>query len=186
MQGAGAERISWVRVWDPFVRLFHWSLVLSFAVAWLSPHSSETIHMWAGYAAGGLVFLRVLWGFIGTPHARFSSFVHHPSTIVAYLKAIVAGTEARHVGHNPAGGAMIVALILAMAATAFSGWLLTTDAFWGNERMSHLHHLMADGLLLLVLLHLAGVVLASIRHRENLVGAMIVGRKRAPEADPAE
>ena len=169
----------WVRVWDPFVRLFHWGLVLSFAVAWLSADTWEEVHMWSGYAAGGLVLLRLAWGFIGTPYARFAHFVHPPVTVIVYLKAIVTGSEARHVGHNPAGGTMIVALMLAMAATAFTGYLLTTDAFWGVSWMQHLHDWSAHGLILLVGLHLAGVALASFRHRENLVRAMIVGRKRA-------
>ncbi len=173
----------WVRVWDPFVRLFHWSLVLSFATAWLSAHSWDDLHMLAGYAAGGLVLLRLIWGFIGTPYARFAHFVRSPRTVIDYLKAIVTGSEARHIGHNPAGGAMIVALILGMGATAFTGYLLTTDAFWGDTTMQHLHDWSAHGLLILVAVHLAGVALASLRHRENLVHAMIVGRKRAAEAE---
>lgn len=173
----------WVRVWDPFVRLFHWSLVLSFAIAWLSANSWDDLHMLAGFAAGGLVLLRLVWGFIGTPYARFKHFVRSPQAIVAYLKAIATGSEARHIGHNPAGGAMIVALILAMGSTAVTGYLLTTDAFWGDPAMQHLHNWSAHGLLILVGLHLAGVALASVRHRENLVHAMIVGRKRAAEAE---
>jgi cytochrome b len=172
-----------VRVWDPLVRLFHWSLVLSFAVAWLSANSREYLHNWAGYAAGGLVVMRVAWGFVGTPYARFSNFVRPPGTVLAYLKAILKGSEPRYVGHNPAGGAMIVVLMLAMVSTAFTGWLLTTDAFWGVVWMQHVHHYLAHGLLLLVSFHLAGVVLASYRHRENLVRAMISGRKRPVEAD---
>ncbi len=173
----------WVRVWDPFVRLFHWSLVLSFAVAWLSAHSWDDLHMLAGFAAGGLVLLRLVWGFIGTPYARFRHFVRSPTAIVDYLKAIATGSEARHVGHNPAGGAMIVALILGMTFTALTGYLLTTDTFWGVSWMQHLHNWSAHGLLILVGVHLAGVALASVRHRENLVHAMIVGRKRAAEAE---
>lgn len=169
------------RVWDPFVRVFHWSLVTSFLVAWLTSHDAETIHYWAGFAAAGLVGLRLLWGFIGTPYARFSHFVRHPRHVMEYLRAIASGSEARHLGHNPAGGAMIVALLLAMSATALTGWLMTTDAFWGVWWVQKLHDLVAHGLLLLVLVHLGGVVLASLRHKENLVLAMISGRKRRPE-----
>ncbi len=173
----------WVRVWDPFVRFFHWCLVLSFAVAWLSANTWEDVHMWAGYAAGALVGLRLAWGFIGTPYARFAHFVRPPGTVLAYLKAVATGSEARHIGHNPAGGAMIVALMLGMGATAFTGYLLTTDAFWGVAWMQHLHNWSAHGLILLVGVHLAGVALASFRHRENLVHAMVVGRKRAAGAE---
>jgi len=171
-----------IRVWDLLVRFFHWGLVLSFAIAWLSANTLENLHNWVGYAAGGLVVVRVAWGFIGTPYARFSQFVRPPGTVLAYLKAILQGNEPRYVGHNPAGGAMIVVLMLAMVATAFTGWLLTTDAFWGVEWMQQVHHLLADGLVMLVAFHLTGVVLASYRHRENLVGAMISGRKRPSEA----
>lgn len=173
----------WVRVWDPFVRLFHWCLVLSFAVAWLSANTWEDVHTWAGYAAGGLILLRLAWGFIGTPYARFAHFVRSPKTIVDYLKAVASGSEARHIGHNPAGGAMIVALMLGMTGTAFTGYLLTTDTFWGVAWMQHLHNWSAHGLIILVGVHLIGVALASYRHRENLVHAMIVGRKRAAEAE---
>ena len=178
MTDSGKDGRSWVRVWDPLVRLFHWSLVVSFAVAWLSSHASDNLHMLAGYAAGGLILLRVVWGVIGTPYARFSSFVRSPATVIDYLGAILRGNEARYVGHNPAGGAMILALLAGMLVTATTGWLLTTDAFWGDERMQHLHHWSADAVLLLVGVHLAGVALASFRHRENLIAAMIVGRKR--------
>jgi cytochrome b len=178
--------MSWVRVWDPLVRLFHWSLVLSFGVAWLSANSWQDLHVWAGYAAGALILLRLAWGFIGTPYARFSQFVRSPRGVLDYLRAILSGSEARHVGHNPAGGAMILALMLAMASTAFTGWLLTTDAFWGVRWMQHVHNWCADGLLLLVGFHLAGVVLASYRHRENLIAAMIVGRKRAASVEDVD
>jgi cytochrome b len=183
MSEATSGRSLSIRVWDPFVRVFHWSLVLSFGVAWLSAKSFEDVHYWAGYAAAALVLLRLLWGVVGTPYARFSQFVRSPLAVVAYLKAIATGSEARYIGHNPAGGAMVIALILAMAATAFTGWLLTTDAWWGDTPLQKLHDHIAHGLLLLVLAHLAGVVFASFRHRENLVAAMVSGEKRAPEPE---
>jgi cytochrome b len=120
-----------VSVWDPVVRIFHWSLVLSMGIAWLSTNSFEDLHSWAGYVAGALIALRLLWGFIGTRYARFVQFVKPPRSVLEYLRAMAAGREARYLGHNPAGGAMIVVLIIAAAATAISGWMLTTDAFWG-------------------------------------------------------
>jgi len=171
-----------VPVWDRFVRLFHWTLALSFALAWLSAQSFEALHVWAGYAAAALVALRIVWGFAGAGYARFSQFVHRPSTVFSYLRDVASGREARFVGHNPAGGAMILALLGGLIASAFTGWMLTTDALWGVLWAQRLHSLVAHGLLLLVLGHLAGVALASFRHRENLVRAMIAGRKRAPEA----
>ena len=169
------------RVWDPVVRLFHWSLVACFVLAYLTRHDSETIHHLAGYAAGGLVTLRIVWGLLGTRYARFSQFVRHPATVLSYLRDIATGREARHIGHNPAGGAMVLALIAAMLATATSGWMMTTDRWWGVEWVGTLHAYSAHVLVLLVLLHLAGVALASLRHRENLVRAMVTGRKRPPE-----
>ncbi len=173
-----------IRVWDPFVRTFHWGLVLSFAIAWLSSENPGTLHELAGYAAVGLVVARVGWGLVGERYARFSQFVRSPAAIAEYLKAIAAGSEPRYLGHNPAGGAMIVVLLCAMAATAISGWLLTTDAYWGSTGMQRLHSLLADALLLLVLAHLGGVALASLRHHENLVRAMVTGLKRP--AGPAD
>ena len=168
-----------IRVWDPFVRAFHWALVASFAVAWLSSENWERLHDAAGYAAGALVALRIVWGFVGPRYARFAQFVRSPDTVIGYLRAIKGGSERRYIGHNPAGGAMIVVLLVAMAATAVSGWLLTTDAFWGWTVMQHAHSLLAHGVLALVVLHVIGVAIASLRHRENLARAMVVGVKRA-------
>ena len=125
-----------IRVWDPLVRGSHWALAASFAVAWLSSKNWESLHAASGYVAGGLVALRVVWGFLGPRYARFAQFVRPPGTVIDYLRAIKDGSERRYIGHNPAGGAMIVVLLAAMAATAVSGWLLTTDAFWGSPSCS--------------------------------------------------
>ncbi|WP_348647077.1 cytochrome b/b6 domain-containing protein [Mesorhizobium sp. NZP2077] len=173
-----------VRVWDRVVRSFHWALVLSFVIAWLTSHSSEIIHHWAGYAAAALVAMRLLWGFVGTPYARFAQFVRGPATVLRYLLAIVSGREARYIGHNPAGAAMVIVLIGTMGSTALTGWLMTTDAYFGVTWVEAAHSLAAHSLLVLVLFHLGGVALASFRHRENLVRAMITGRKR--KAEPAD
>jgi cytochrome b len=170
-----------IRVWDPLVRAFHWALVASFAVAWLSSENWDSLHNAAGYAAGALVGLRMVWGFLGPRYARFTQFVRSPAAVLVYLRAIKDGTERRYIGHNPAGGAMIVVLLVAMAATAVSGWLLTTDAFWGSTILQHVHSLLAHGVLALVVVHLAGVALASLRHHENLARAMVLGAKRAAE-----
>jgi cytochrome b len=169
-----------IRVWDSFVRVFHWSLALSIAAAWITSGEWARAHEAAGYVAGALVAARLAWGFSGSRYARFKQFVRPAPTVVAYLKAIAAGTERRYLGHNPAGGAMIVALLAAIAATATTGWLLTTDAFWGSGPMGFAHSVFGNGVLVLVGAHLAGVALASWRHRENLVRAMLTGFKRAP------
>jgi len=168
-----------VAVWDPFVRLFHWSLVASFAVAWFSAARSDDVHTWAGYVAAMLVASRLVWGLVGTRHARFSDFVRSPAAVASYIRDIAAGRETRFLGHNPAGGAMILVLLAMMAATAFTGWLETTDSYYGIAWVQDTHGYLAYGLLVLVALHVAGVVLASLRHRENLVRALITGLKRA-------
>jgi len=167
------------RVWDPLVRLFHWSLVLSFAIAWLTPHGhTAALHHWAGYGAAGLIGLRLVWGILGSRYARFTQFVHRPRLILGYLKDIGHGNAARYVGHNPAGGVMVLLLLAGMGVTVLTGWMMTTDRYFGITWVENAHSLAARGMLVLVLLHLSGVALASWQHRENLVRAMITGLKR--------
>ena len=174
------------RVWDPVVRLFHWGLVASFAVAWLTTKASEAIHTWAGFAAAGLIGLRLIWGVMGTRYAVFSQFVRGPRTVLGYLRDIVSGREARHVGHNPAGGAMVLALLAGLIVTGLSGWMQTTDTWFGIAWVETVHSLAAHGVVALVMMHLAGVALASLRHNENLVWAMITGHKRSAAPDDVE
>jgi cytochrome b len=170
-----------MRVWDPFVRIFHWTLVASFAVAWFSSESRGNLHHWAGYAAASLIFMRLLWGFIGTRYARFSQFLRDPKTVITYLRAIIIGEEARYIGHNPAGGMMVLALMAGISGTAFTGWMMTTDTYYGDDTVQAIHSLFADGMIVLLVGHLAGVALASYRHKENLVKAMVTGKKRRLE-----
>lgn len=172
-----------VKVWDPFVRLFHWGLAASFVIAWITAEEWDSLHYWAGYAAGALIALRLIWGQIGTRYARFTQFIKSPAATLKYLGDILRGAEPRYLGHNPAGAAMIIALILAMAGCILTGWMYTTTTFWGSEWVEEIHEALANGLLFLVLLHVGGVLLASLRHHENLVRAMITGRKRRPASD---
>ncbi|MEQ9491637.1 MAG: cytochrome b/b6 domain-containing protein [Alphaproteobacteria bacterium] len=175
-----------VKVWDPLVRLFHWSLVTVFAIVWLTGDELDELHEAMGYTILGLVALRLVWGVIGPRHARFMQFVPSAGSFITYVKDMATGRERRYLGHNPAGGAMVVALILGLVATAGTGWMMTLDMFWGSEWVEEIHEVMANGMLLLVGLHIAGVAFASIRHGENLVRAMINGRKREPaEGDTA-
>lgn len=174
----GAAQPAEVRVWDPLVRLFHWGLVAAFATAWLS-EEGRRLHEYAGYLALGLIAVRVLWGFIGTRHARFADFVVGPRAVLAYLGRLATGRAPRHLGHNPAGGAMVLALMALVVLTGLSGWLSTTDAFWGVEWVEEAHEALADLTLILVFAHVAGVIVTSLKDRENLVRAMITGRKLA-------
>ncbi len=172
----GRERT--VRVWDPLVRIFHWSLVLGIALAWLSSEGWDRTHEITGYIIAGLIGFRLLWGIVGGKYARFAQFVRGPRVTIAYLKDILSGRAKRHLGHNPAGAAMIVALLFSVATTCMTGWMMSWDAFWGAQWLEELHEGAATFILLLVGLHVAGVVHASLSHRENLVRAMFTGRKR--------
>lgn len=160
-------------VWDPFVRIFHWVLGVAVLVAFLTEDDLLGLHTWAGYTVIGLIAARILWGVVGPRHARFSDFVRGPRATLAYLGDIRRGHPARYLGHNPAGAAMAVALMGGLIATALTG-VVTLD----NEGMKDVHEVIAYGTLCLVALHLLGVALASRQHDENLVRAMIDGRKR--------
>jgi cytochrome b len=175
--GAGAPM---VRVWDPFVRIFHWSLVALFIIAFVTGDEIEQLHIAAGYAIAVLVALRIVWGFIGPRHARFSDFVRGPAATLDHLRQSVRGRAPRFLGHNPAGGLMTVALLGMLVAISVTGVMLTSDAFWGAQWVEDLHEGLVYLTLGLIALHVAGVVLASYEHGENLVKAMITGRKRAP------
>jgi cytochrome b len=168
-----------IKVWDPFVRVFHWSLVSLFAFAYMTGDEVQRVHNAAGYAIAGLLALRIVWGFIGPRHARFSTFVRTPREALRYLRDVLLLRASRYIGHNPAGGLMIVALIVMLGATVATGYLMTTDAYWGSEALEEVHGALANATMGLVALHVLGVLVASFAHRENLVGAMITGHKRA-------
>jgi len=167
-----------IRVWDLWVRIGHWLLVFSVAAAWLTRHGGDAIHEWLGYGALAVVGVRMVLGFIGTTHARFGDFVFSPSRVLRYSSDLLKRREQHYLGHNPLGGYMVLALLVVVALTGASGWLYTTDRYWGVEWVGETHDLLADLLLVLVGLHVAGVVFASVREGQNLVASMIHGRKR--------
>ncbi|MDE2447286.1 MAG: cytochrome b/b6 domain-containing protein [Alphaproteobacteria bacterium] len=171
-----------VRVWDPLVRIFHWSLVASFATAWFTSSGRSDFHQWVGLVAAALIAFRIIWGFAGPHYARFAQFIRSPRTTLTYLFDILKGHEARYIGHNPAGGMMVLALLTAIAGTTATGWLMTTDRWYGDDTMQITHSVFAYGTVLLIVSHVSGVILASYRHKENLVKAMVTGKKKAPEA----
>lgn len=168
-----------VKVWDLFVRVFHWSLVVLFATAYLTGDEIERVHIAAGYAIAGLLVSRIVWGLIGPPHARFANFVRSPRAAFGYLRAAVRLQPRRYIGHNPAGGLMVVALIAMLAMTCVTGYLMTIDAYWGSKVIEDVHGALANGTVALVVLHVLGVLAASLEHRENLAKSMFTGRKRA-------
>jgi cytochrome b len=166
-----------IPVWDVFVRIFHWSLVLSVFGAFFFTEAGEKPHEIAGYLALGLVGARVLWGFAGTQYARFSQFVPAPKALAAYTRALAKQQEPRYIGHNPAGAVMVLALLAAVLVAGISGWMLTTDAYFGEAWVEALHTAISNALMVLVGLHVGGVIYTSWRHSENLVRAMFTGRK---------
>jgi len=177
-----------VRVWDRPVRLMHWALAASVATAWLTRSDLgvlHEVHEIAGYAAAALVAARTAWGWTGSRHARFASFVRAPAATWRYARDVLAGRAQRFVGHNPLGGWMVLALLACTAALGLTGWLYTTDLFWGYGWLAALHSGLGWTLLGLVALHVAGVAFTSWQHRENLVAAMFTGRK-APPAEPGD
>ena len=169
-----------VRVWDRFVRVFHWTLAGSFLGAYLSTSGPRWLHKGFGYTALALVLARLVWGFVGTRPARFSSFVPGPGTLLRYALAMLQRREPRYLTHNPAAAVMILYLLAANITIGVTGVMMTTDAFWGNEAVELVHTLTVDLTLLAIGVHVAAAVYASVHHRENLIAAMVTGDKRAP------
>ena len=199
-----------VKVWDIGVRLFHWTLVVLFAVAYLSGDDEDMLHIYAGYGVIALLAFRILWGFVGTRHARFADFVYGPKATMGYARSLFSGKPIHYLGHNPLGGWMVIALLFSLAGASWSG--LEAYAVEGHGPLAHqeslfiqsalahgdededgeaengeenggdefweeAHEVLANLSLLLVFLHIAGVAVASMVHRENLVKAMIKGYK---------
>ncbi|MQX35213.1 cytochrome b/b6 domain-containing protein [Roseospira navarrensis] len=211
-----------VRVWDPVVRIGHWVLVAGFLICYLTEGEPEWLHNWSGYAVAAVVVLRIVWGVVGTKHARFSDFVRGPGAALEYLKGTVSGAGKRYLGHNPAAGLMALALLTSIGITAFTGMAMIAEegrgplaSFIGpqaavemqvvspaladddeheygehgeggegagegaGEQWEEIHELFANITLGLMVLHILGVLVSSMAHNENLVRAMIDGRKRA-------
>lgn len=187
----------WVKVWDPLVRIGHWLLLIATATALITRGEPETLHQAAGYFVAGYVVFRLFWGIAGPTHARFENFVASPLAAIRYLTDLVTGKGTRHIGHSPPGGLMVIALLVVMSLTAGTGMAMENrtpvptalesllpveDRARGDDDDSpweEVHEASANLLLGLVFLHLGGVLLASFGHRENLVRAMMDGKKRA-------
>jgi cytochrome b len=166
-----------VRVWDPVVRIFHWTVVFG-CILDVFVLEGGTAHNVVGYVVAGALAIRLVWGFVGSKHARFSDFVPSPGRLARYVRALAAGREERYIGHNPGGAVMIMALMALLAAVSVTGWMLTLDAFWGNEALEEIHRAISNAILVCALIHSAGVLYESYRHGENLVMAMVTGDKR--------
>ncbi len=188
-----------VKVWDILIRIFHWTLVISFFTAYLTEDDFLDIHRYAGYLITGLLVFRLIWGFIGSRYARFSNFVYSFAAIKDYLKSLLTTHPKHYLGHNPAGGFMIILLLVSLSFTVSTGIVMDLEPEPGNaiqqqytsehdddndeyesathEVMEEIHEFFANLTLLLVFIHIAGVIVSSKLHNENLVRAMITGKK---------
>jgi cytochrome b len=202
-----------IRVWDPLVRIFHWGLVLAFTVAYLSGDEENSLHIYSGYAVLGLIAFRVIWGLIGTRYARFSDFVYSPGAVIQYLKDLVARKPKHYTGHNPAGGWMVIAMLLGLFVVTVSGLkvyaieeglgplageppalTIISAAHADDDEAGHrkngrgedeaaeefweeLHEVSSNFMLFLIFLHIAAVIISGRLHKENLVKAMLTGKK---------
>lgn len=180
-----------IRVWDLLVRVGHWMLVVAFATAYVTEGEVMPLHAIAGYTIATVITVRILWGFMGTKHARFRDFVRGPKATTAYLGRLASGRAERHLGHNPAGGAMILLLLTALVGTVSCGMVLygieegagplagwVAGANLDEDVWEEAHEVFANGTLFLIVLHVAGVIHASRAHGENLAKAMFTGRKQ--------
>lgn len=195
-------------VWDLPVRLFHWLLVLSMIASYLTAEFGfETIkvsesttfdlmqlHMYLGYWTTGLVLFRIMWGFVGPKHARFSSFLKGPTGIWRYARALGAGTMIETAGHNPLGGLSVILLLALVGFQAFTGLFTTDDIIWTGPyngavssdwatTLTHWHHLNFNLILAAVVLHLLAITFYFVVKKQNLVGAMLHGKKQVAEHD---
>lgn len=172
-----------MHVWDIPVRLLHWSLVATVALAWWSSDDTGPLHEYTGYVTIALLAARLVWGFHGSHYARFAQFVRPPRATLAYARAAFAGRAPRYIGHNPLGGWMVLALLANLGLLGFTGWLYTTDMFWGYGWLAYLHKYLGWALLALIALHMSSMLWTCWAHRENLVRAMLSGRKAVPGPD---
>lgn len=185
-------------IWDLPTRVFHWLLLASYLLAWLTYDDNRFLyfHVFAGYVFFGLLVFRLVWGFVGTHYARFHSFAHDWSSVTEYLKGLLNGEAMRYIGHNPAGGLAIFAMLLLGFIVSLTG-ILTLAGEEGHGPLqgminykvgiaSHsLHEILAWVMLLLSIVHVLGVIIESIWHKENLVLAMLTGHKEAAAGTPS-
>ncbi|MFQ5518417.1 MAG: cytochrome b/b6 domain-containing protein [Mariprofundus sp.] len=183
------------QVWDKFIRLFHWSLVVVFIVLYVSAHFKyDDTHFLFAYILMALLFSRIVWGFTSSGHAHFASFYYPIAETIAYFRSMLHGNSDRYIGHNPAGAAMTFTFLLLLIVMVVTGLVMLT---WGEYegplwamgidfsretalQCQCLHEMSTDLLLVMIALHLLGVMHSSFKHKENLASAMWHGKKRVP------
>lgn len=174
---ASGPALGSVQVWDGFVRAFHWATALGVGLNLWVLEEGERPHRWIGYALCALVVLRGVWGFVGSPHARFADFWPTRARLDEHWRALRLRQPDRHPGHNPLGALVMLALLALVLMLGLTGWLQGTDAFWGEEWLEELHEALAGALQALVALHVAAAFALGWWQRTPLVGSMITGRK---------
>jgi cytochrome b len=173
-----------VLVWDLPIRIFHWLLAAAFPLAWVLAVTSDdesrafAVHGLLGLFIAALVAFRLVWGLVGTRYARFDAFATRPAALVAYLRSVLGGPAREYVGHNPASSFTTWAMLVLLVGLVGTGLLLGR----GNESVEDLHEIFAHAMLALVGIHVLGVVLHTIRHRDPITLGMIDGRKRGPSS----
>lgn len=168
-----------VKVWDIFIRVFHWSMV-AIIFANFTLFDEGNVHETLGYILIGLLAFRLIWGFIGSQYAQFKYFIPNFDKIKRHIKNIREKKGSPYFGHNPIGALMIFNLFITLILLCFTGYVATTDRFWGVEWVEEVHEFLANYLLFSVLLHVTGVVLESFRSGVNLISAMFTGIKKIP------
>jgi len=187
-----SQNQQYIKVWDPLIRIFHWTLVAAFFIAYLSGEDLLGLHVWAGYIIIGLLIFRIFWGIGGSQHARFTDFIYSLAAIRGYVKDTLRLKAPRYLGHNPAGGIMVVLLLIMLMLISASGLVVYAvnehagplasqlsgiDKSW-EDILEGIHEVFVNFTLILVAIHLCGVLVESLIHRENLVHAMITGQKK--------
>lgn len=170
-----------ITIWDAFVRVFHWSVATLFLLDFWVLEDGDPPHEWAGYLLGILLIMRIVWGFIGSHHARFASFFPTPKRVIQHLSDMRQRRFDHREGHNPLGGAMVIALMIMLAVVTFSGWMQTWDMFWGEDWVEELHEESAELTMILVVIHVSAVILMSRFSGIPLIGTMLTGKRRIPE-----
>ncbi|MBB4238006.1 cytochrome b/b6 domain-containing protein [Rhizobium esperanzae] len=168
-----------VKVWDPMVRLFHWTVVTACILNLFVLGEGKYWHRLTGYVVAAAIAMRIIWGFVGTRHARFGDFFPTPGKVREQILGMINGREPRYIGHNPLASIMMLSLMTLLAMTAATGWMTTLDAFWGDKWLEEVHGALANSIMILAFIHAGAALVESWRHRENLVWSMVTGRKRA-------
>ena len=185
---ADRRRPATVAVWDPLVRFFHWTVAAAIVIDFFVLDDGRYWHRAIGYTAAAALAVRIVWGFVGTRHARFADFWPTPRSVASHVRALLSGEDRKQLGHSPLGAVVMLLLMALLAGISITGWMMRLDAFWGAEWLEEVHEVLANAIIAVASLHVVAAIVESWRHRENLIWAMVIGKKRASagNARPAD